>query len=114
MPQLIKPYRTLQPMECPVCGKTLTVFMADVTRIVVNRNGEVVDDTIIDTKNIGHCECGYTTLVTSIGWHFVPDTPYFERYKCKYDKYLESLTNYEDKNIFDKREIEDEIIRKYY
>lgn len=117
MSKLIKPIRKLYPMECHRCGDTYSIFTLDIDVSDVKAQGDIIETNNIYHKSIAVCpKCGYTIDVRSADMLMFPDTPYYnnmlEEYYNAMDEAMEYARSYAN-NIFDRRDIDEELIRKY-
>lgn len=116
MSSLIKPYSILEPMECFMCGGTYFTATFDVEMSAMKKNGEVIKTDNFYHKTVAICpDCGNKIDVLEYNMKMFQN---IDAYKIEHSNILlkediEKYTNTKDSNIFDKEDINEEIIRKY-
>ena len=111
--KLVHPFRRVAPMECPCCGRTMTVFEIETNVCHTTKMGEPIVTENFFTTMVAKCMCGYETPVFFMYGFYVPDTPFYRNIEAQADLKMELKNQKLIDNIFDAKVIEDELVRRY-
>ena len=112
--KLVRPFSNLEPMECFKCGGTYFTVTFDVDMSAMKKNGEVIKTDNFYHKTIAICpDCGNKIDVLECNMRMFQDIPAYMNEHLGFQIEEDFKKCIKEDNIFDKEDINAEIIRKF-